>query len=35
MKAIGWLLLRMNCDSGTMPKTKIIKKKADPFVVEC
>ncbi len=29
MKAFGWLLLRINCDNGTMPKTQIIKKKQE------
>lgn len=33
MKAFGWLLLRMNCDNGTVPKTKIMKKKTDAFEV--
>lgn len=33
MTAFARLLLRINCDDGLMPKTKIIKKKAGAFVV--
>lgn len=33
MKAFGWLLLRINCDNGTLPKRKTMKKKAGALVV--
>lgn len=33
MKAFGWLLLRLNCDNGSVPKRQMIKEEAGALAV--